>query len=152
MTPTRTLPRGSDPPLPVPSTPHHAGARRDTDKSCAPVQVSPSRSAGPATQLELPTAASICELVYGDPSHERERAAVVSAIRSAVTVDGLVNPNHVRPLIPAWVNPRVVSATYNALITRKILRPTGSWVDSTDAKGRNTGKPQKVYRWLGDVA
>jgi hypothetical protein len=94
---------------------------------------------------------SICELVVGDPLHAEERQAVVSAIRLAYRMFGEVNVNNVRPLIPSWVNPRVTSATYNALISRKLLVPTGEWTSSTDTKGRNTGKPQKVYSWHGDV-
>jgi hypothetical protein len=56
-----------------------------------------------------------------------------------------VDPNRVRDRIPSWVNPRVVSATYNALRTRHVLEVDG-WTVNTDTKGRNVGKPQRTYR------
>lgn len=106
-------------------------------------------------QLEFPTAAEVCALVIGDPMHQREHQAVLAAIQAdADAHDGLVNVNRVRPLIPAWVYPRVVSATYSALLNRRpaLLVPTGEWVSNTDAKGRNVGKPQRVYRLTERVA
>lgn len=103
-------------------------------------------------QLEFPTATEIVELVVGDPSHERETRAVLAAIQADFDAHGTVNVNRVRPHIPTWVYPRVVSATYGALRNRKLLVPTGEWVSNNDAKGRNIGKPQKVYKLTERVA
>ncbi|HET6908877.1 MAG TPA: hypothetical protein VFH54_06015 [Mycobacteriales bacterium] len=103
-------------------------------------------------QLEFPTVDEVCALVVGDPVHEREREAVVAAIRSdAAANDGHVDPNRVRELVPAWVGPRVVSATYNALRTRRLLIPAG-WTTNTDRRGRNVGKPIRTYTWRGEAA
>jgi hypothetical protein len=104
-----------------------------------------------AEQLQFPTASSVCELVFGDPIHARERAAVIDAIRQdAAGHDRQVDPNRVRSLIPPWVGPRVVSATYNALRTRGLLVRQG-WTQNEDRRGRNVGKPQSVYRWTGEL-
>lgn len=106
-----------------------------------------------ADQLEFPTATEVCELIIGDPIHQSEHRAVLAAIQAdADEHGGEVIPNRVRPRIPAWVYPRVTSATYSALRNRGLLIPTGRWVTNDDAKGRNVGKPQKVYRLTEHVA
>ena len=105
-----------------------------------------------AGQLEFPTATDIALLVVGDPRHADEHAAVLAAIQADFDEHGSVDANRVRPRIPAWVYSRVISATYSALRNRGLLIPTGEWVVSTDAKGRNVGKPQKVYTLTERVA
>lgn len=95
---------------------------------------------------------AICELVTGDPLKAEHRQAVVDAIRLVAERDGVVDVNAVRPHIPSWVDPKVIAATYNGLRTRKVLVPTGEIVVNTDTKGRNVGKLQRIYRWVGDVA
>lgn len=90
---------------------------------------------------------SILELIDGDPIHEDDRAAIVRAIFDAAdAADGEIDPNIVRPHIPTWVQPRVVGATYNALATRGVIAWTGEWVTSDDSRGRNSGKPARLYR------
>lgn len=101
-------------------------------------------------QLAFPTARGVCSLVAGDPLHERERAAVVDAIRDdAVEHFGQVNSNRVRERIPSWVAPQVIGATYNALRARGLLVDDG-WTTNTDRRGRNSGKPARLYRWKGE--
>jgi hypothetical protein len=94
-----------------------------------------------------PETAAILDLIAGDPIHDRDREAVVDAIRASVAPDGTVCGNDWRGLIPAWVYPRVVGATVHALATRGVLVPTGGWRISDDTAGRNSGKPVRVYRW-----
>lgn len=90
---------------------------------------------------------AIQELLTCDPTHARERAAVVDAIREvALDNGGEVNPNLVRPLIPEWVGPRVVSAVYGALSRRKVL-VFARWGVNLDEDGGNNGKPARIYRW-----
>lgn len=93
---------------------------------------------------------AILDLIAGDPIHERDREAIVEAIRISVRWDGRVCANDWRSRIPAWVYPRVVGATVNALIKAHVLIPSGDWDLSTDAHGRNQGKPTRIYRWHGD--
>ena len=99
----------------------------------------------------VPTAvADLLDLIAGDPLHERDREAVVTAIRDSVT-DGFVDPNVVRELIPTWVYPRVVGAVYHSLAAAGVIAPH-DWVISTDRRGKNSGRPARRYRWIGVAA
>lgn len=104
-----------------------------------------------AEQLQFPTAREVCELVFGDPVHERDRAAVVEAIRAdAAAHDGEVDSNRVREALPTWVYPRSIGAVYNALRARGLLVANG-YVTNTDTRGRNAGRPARLYRWTGEL-
>lgn len=92
---------------------------------------------------------AICALIEADPLHSRDKAAVVEAIkRTADENDGIVDQNLVRPLVPSWVYPKVVGSVYRVLRQRGVLAYEG-WNTSFDTKGRNSGKPQRRYRWIG---
>ena len=70
------------------------------------------------------------------------------AIRTAIARaahDGLVNPNDVRPLIPAWVLPKQIGLTYRRLRQDGVLVEFDH-VRSTDVAGRNVGKMVPRYR------
>lgn len=111
------------------------------------------------TQLDLldsayaagpdPATAALLDLISGDPCHARDREAIIDAIRASVRHDGTTDGNAWRPLIPAFVYPRVVGATVHALVTRGVMAPTGEWRTSDDVAGRNSGRPVRVYRWTG---
>lgn len=108
-------------------------------------------------QAELPfgpvadDTAAILDLINGDPLHERDRAAVVDAIRAAARANhSRVNPNAVRRLIPEWVAPTVIGPTYRSLVHLEVLVPDG-WVMSDDRRGRNSGKPVRAYLWTGGL-
>ena len=94
-----------------------------------------------------PLTQSILALIDGDPIHARDREAIVDAIRASVDDNGCTSANHWRGLIPVWVYHRCIGATVNALAKGGHLTPTGDWVISDDARGRNVGKPMRVYRW-----
>lgn len=101
-----------------------------------------------STQLDLlhPPKDDVLDLIAGDHLHANDRAAVIHAIRTSVRPDGLVSANDWRPHMPTWVYHRVVGATVHALIKHGVLEVTGRWEPSTDTKGRNNGKPTRVYR------
>ena len=110
-----------------------------------------------ALQLDLlgepihdPYRDSLLALLCGDPSLERDRGAVLDAIRAAVRDDGTVSANAFRPLIPKWVAPQCIGAVTHALIKAQVLRPTGDYERSTDTKSRNGNKVTPRYRWNGD--
>lgn len=96
-------------------------------------------------QLEFPTTTAVAGLMAGDPRHAEEFRVVFAAIQADYDAHGTVDVNRVRPAIPSWVYPRVIGAAYSVLRNKEFLMPTGDWVTNTDAKGRNQGKPQKVY-------
>lgn len=108
-----------------------------------------------ALQLDLlgehihdPYRDSLLALLCGDPSLERDRGAVLDAIRAAVRDDGTVSANAWRDSIPRWVAPQCVGAVVNALARAGVLVATGQWEMSTDVKSRNTSKPQRIWRWV----
>ena len=94
-----------------------------------------------------PRTLAILALINGDPCHDRDREAIVDAIRAAVRPDGTLSGNDWRPLIPSWCFPNVVGATVNAMAKAGVLIPTGDWDISTDTAGRNSGRPCRRYRF-----
>lgn len=102
-----------------------------------------------------PAVAAICELLNGDPLHARDRERTITAIvADASEHDGLVDPNRVRARLTHTnadgstdlvVYPRVLSAVYQGLAAKGVIEFAG-WIDSTDARGRNNGKPARSYR------
>jgi hypothetical protein len=94
-----------------------------------------------------PVTQAILDCIAGDPLHTRDREAVITAIRASVDAGGYTSSNHWRPLIPTWVYPKVVGATVNALRKLGRLQATDEWLISDDVKGRNVGKPTRIYRW-----
>lgn len=96
-----------------------------------------------------PHTAAVLALIAGDPVHDRDREAIVAAIRASVDHNGVTSSNHWRPLIPTWVFPNVVGATVNALTRTGVLVKTGQWLISDDVHGRNSGRPVMTYQWRG---
>lgn len=89
---------------------------------------------------------AITELLTDDPSHEREKRAIVSAIEVAARANGgRVSANDVRPLLPSWVQPQLIGAVFQSLRKSGRLTPTGDDERNTDTRGRNTNKEVPVY-------
>lgn len=95
---------------------------------------------------------AIASSIAGDPAYAGDRHVIVKAIvRAARANSNLVELNAVRVLLEDIKLPKgVMAATVNALKTVGVLEPTQRWVRSTDRKGRNTNKPQTVYRLRAD--
>lgn len=90
---------------------------------------------------------AITSLMDGDPLHARDRAAVVTAILTdGRSHNGQVDPNRVRDTLPPWVYPRSIGSTYRVLLHHEVLVFEGRWTENLDGKGRNIGKPQRLYR------
>lgn len=108
----------------------------------------PPRSSGPAV-------AGILALLNGDPIHDRDRERIVTAILDeAAAHDGLVDPNRVRARLTITnadgstdlvVYPRLIGAVYHGLAHKGALEFAG-WIDSTDTRGGNAGRPARSYR------
>lgn len=109
-----------------------------------------------ATLFDIPSApvdaatASLLDLIAYDPIHQRDRATVVAAVvRTAQDNGGVVDPNHLRPLL--WnehgctVDPHVIGATVRALSLSGALVFTG-WVETTGSTSGNNGRPARAYR------
>jgi hypothetical protein len=93
--------------------------------------------------------ADVLALVAGDPLHHRDREAVIDAIlRVGRANGGRVDADRVREQLPRWVYPRVIGPVYRALACAGVLELDG-WKVSEDRKGRNSGRPQRVYQLTG---
>lgn len=99
----------------------------------------------PSAPVDADTAA-LLDMISGDPLHDGDRAAVITAILSVGRANGgVIDPNQVRERIPESVYHRVIGATYRTLAQRGVIVPDG-WVISADKRGRNSGKPARRYR------
>lgn len=79
---------------------------------------------------------------------ERERiAADIEADGDAH--EGRIDPGRVRRALSnqhgLTVPPRMLSAAYSALRAQGVIKPDG-WTVNTDTRGRNAGRPQRLWR------
>lgn len=99
--------------------------------------------------------AALLDLIAGDPLHEPDRRVIVAAIvHVARAHGGRVDMNAVRAELVDGNNnmvvyPRVIGAVVSALAQRGVLVADG-WTVSEDRRGGNAGKPQRLYRLVGD--
>ena len=65
-----------------------------------------------------------------------------------------MDPNRVRASLTneygLTVHPRMLSAQYGVLKARHMIVHDG-WTVNTDTKGRNSGKPSRLWKWVGGV-
>lgn len=96
------------------------------------------------------------DLVGNDPRHDDDYNAFIATCRFIARPNGLVSINAVRSeLSNVWgltIEPRRYSAFWRRARLDGHLERTGEWERNTDAKGRNAGKPQPVYRWVGGAS
>ena len=106
-----------------------------------------------SAQLDLLTSVAENPTPIADGYRRRIRAAIKA---DAAMHDGEAHPNRVRArlLHPASgrldVDPRMLSATYSALAAQKVLA-FDRWDTNDDTLGGNAGKPQRVWRLVGDL-
>ena len=93
--------------------------------------------------------------IDGDPSvsHEEARATITAAIRRvALENDGRIDQNEVRRLLTndagRVVYHKLIGPRYHALRAQGLIVRDGTNF-SDDALGRNGGKLQHIYRWVG---
>ena len=96
--------------------------------------------------------ADLLALVANDQMHPRpaeEWDEFVRCLSHAADSWGRIDPNRLRPLLRGVIAPRRIGAFTNRAKAEGLIVLTGEWVVSTDALGRNGGKPCRVYRWTG---
>lgn len=102
------------------------------------------------TQQEAVDAVNASTIVHG-----RDFEIIHSAIRRvAREAGGVVDPNLVREELTdsngdLTVYPRTIGAQYSGLKSLKVLQQVG-WTTSTDRRGRNAGKPARMYRVIDE--
>ena len=60
-----------------------------------------------------------------------------------------IRPNALRRRLRNHVAPQRIGAFTNRALARGLIAWRGEWETSDDKQGRNSGKPAKVYRWIG---
>lgn len=109
-------------------------------------------SGGPRWAPVDDDAADLLSLVAGDksgPWADEEWHRFTQALEAASDLDGRIDPNFLRPLLRGSVAPNRIGAFTNRAKAEGLIAWGGEWVTSDDTEGRNSGKPARVYRWLG---
>ena len=84
------------------------------------------------------------------PEPEQQWDHFVSVLRRVANANhGLINQNAVRPLLRGEIKPQRIGAFYHRAAKAGLIAWTGQWHESDDLDGKNSGKPTRVYRWLG---
>jgi hypothetical protein len=96
----------------------------------------------------------LLDLIANDPRKEDDYSMFVAACRSeAYHANGIVSINDVRMAFETFwglsIEPRRYSSFWRRARLDGHLERTGEWETNTDVRGRNSGKPQPVYRWTG---
>lgn len=77
------------------------------------------------------------------------RAFVGILAATALLHDGRLDQNDYREQLRGVVAPPRIGAFHHRAIAEGLIEETGEWSVSTDCKGRNSGKPCRVRRWVG---
>lgn len=99
----------------------------------------------------------LLDLIAADwrPFAEEDRNTIARAIRDDATANGgWVSQNRVRKILAALPmseqpKPQRVGPVYRALCLFGDL-VVDDWENSDDLAGRNSGKPVRTYRWIGE--
>jgi hypothetical protein len=67
----------------------------------------------------------------------------------AARESGSIRPNRLRPYLRDMVAPKRIGAFTSRAVARGLIEATGEWEVSDDTRGRNAGRPCRVYRWIG---
>lgn len=95
----------------------------------------------------------LLSLVANDPhpSSDWEWKAFVGVLAATASLhDGLLDQNDYREQLRGVVAPRRIGAFVNRAKAEHLIADTGEWSVSNDTTGRNSGKPCRIYRWIGD--
>jgi hypothetical protein len=100
--------------------------------------------------------ASLLDLIGNDPRHGDEYERFLHACQNVARGGNRVSINDVRRFFNDYpefaIEPRRFSSFWRRARLDGHLERTGDWETNTDAKGRNSGKPQPVYRWIGGAS
>lgn len=99
----------------------------------------------------------LLELVAkGSPSTgtaDEEWEHFVYALRMEARLGGgVVDPNKLRLSVRGAIAPRRIGAFTSRAVARGLIEPTGEWEISDDTEGKNSGRPCRVYRWIGGAS
>jgi len=93
----------------------------------------------------------VAQLAFDDgaPHHDNQRQVICRAIHDTAFLDGIADPNAVRPALTKAdgtfeVDPRAYSGAWSWLVKRGVLR-FHSWGVNDDRHGGNQGRPMRRY-------
>ena len=97
--------------------------------------------------------ASLLDLIDSDPRRDNDRAQIDRAVEKVAARDGgVVSTNAVRRELTGpyglVVLPQAIGPRLRALTLAGVLAEDG-WETNDDTAGRNSGKPQRLRRWVG---
>lgn len=104
-----------------------------------------------AEQAERDHAKAVAHIAADGVVTEAEWATFIGAVRQVAAAHaGVVDQNKVRPLIRGHIEPKHIGAAFSTAKRLGLLERIGI-NESTDAEGKNAGRPQPLYK-LGAAA
>lgn len=91
----------------------------------------------------------IAEQNPATPTEADEWQHFKAVLAEVARATGLIDQNAVRPLLRGEIKPQRIGAFYHRAAKAGLIAWTGQWCESDDLDGKNSGKPTRVYRWLG---
>ena len=96
--------------------------------------------------------ADVIDVVAADHRRVNARNEIRRAINACARAnDGDVHIAAVRPLLPPWISPPQIGATFCALVRARRLEPTGRYAPNGDETARNRTKAAQVYRLAAPI-
>lgn len=91
----------------------------------------------------------IAEQNPATPTEVDEWQHFKAVLAEVARATGLIDQNAVRPLLRGEIKPQRIGAFYHRAAKAGLIAWTGQWCESDDIDGKNSGKPTRVYRYLG---
>lgn len=85
------------------------------------------------------------------PQERDEWVFFINILHGFSRPTGFIDQNNVREELRGKVKANRVGAFYRRALLEGLIEPAG-WVVSTDTVGKNSGRPCRMYRWLGTTA
>lgn len=83
---------------------------------------------------------------------DQEWSRFTQALEAASDLSGRISPNILRGLVRGQIAPKRIGAFTSRAKAEHLIADTGEWEISDDVEGRNSGRPMRVYRWIGEDA
>lgn len=127
---------------------HEAGNETSGQPSAMRADTSPRWSAVDDDTSDLLTLVANQDSALPEPEQQWDH--FVSVLRRVANANhGLINQNAVRPLLRGEIKPQRIGAFYNRAAKTGLIRASQDHTISNDKHGRNTGKPARLWEWLG---
>lgn len=137
----------------VPAAEGKANAGAVQDSSDVVAMGAPTSEGTPRWSATDHNTASLLDLLAeqhpATPTEADEWKHFKAVLAEVALATGLIDQNAVRPLLRGEIKPQRIGAFYHRAAKAGLIAWTGQWHESDDLDGKNSGKPTRVYRWLG---